>query len=222
MSIGRRVKDLTKATLGEMLEKSEDPVRSIDQYLYDQKRKLNELEQLYREQLQHAYHVKGQLKDAVELAEKREKQAELAVRAGEEELAKIALEDKLKQLDKASRYESLARQSKETTLELEERIASLKADIEEVSEQKQFYADRMESIRLQQKMNERQGEGGNHTFSWFNRLENLVQELEIETNVFSEMKGFRADRSYKSESVRSALDAEFEKLKKKMEGGDGK
>lgn len=221
MSIVRRMKEMTKATFNEMLEKAENPVQSIEQYLTEQKRSLYELEQLYKDQLQHACQVRAQLKEAIQLAEKRDQQAELAIRAGEEELAKIALEDKLKQLDKATRYEMLAKQSKDTTEELEERMNEVKEDIQEVSDQKQFYADRMESVRLQQQMNERRHGSSARSYSWFDRLEDLVQELEFETRAYRDVKNFNIHRSEQAEASHSKLDDELEKLKKKIDEQGG-
>ena len=49
MSLFRRMRDITVATLNEHLERSEDPVRLIDQYLAAQREQLQQSERLYQQ-----------------------------------------------------------------------------------------------------------------------------------------------------------------------------
>ncbi|MDU5950034.1 MAG: PspA/IM30 family protein, partial [Paenibacillus macerans] len=47
MSVFRRVRDITVATLNERLEQSQDPVRLIDQFLIETRQEIAEAEKLH-------------------------------------------------------------------------------------------------------------------------------------------------------------------------------
>ena len=158
MDLVKRMKDMTRATLNEMLENSEDPVRAIDRYINEQRQNIRELELLYRDQLKHAHSLRKQIDDAAKIAEKREQQAELAMRAGEEHVARMALEDKIAQEEKRERYKQLYAQAKETLIELEERLGDLQNDLREVVDKRQYYSARMEIDPPSQKNKRTQNE----------------------------------------------------------------
>lgn len=82
MSLLRRMRDITVASLNEHLERSEDPVRLIDQYLAAQREQLQQSERLYQQCVTHAASLRQQYLTALETKEKREQQALLALKVG--------------------------------------------------------------------------------------------------------------------------------------------
>ena len=60
MSIIRRVRDITIATLNEHLEKAEDPVRLIDQFLWSTREEIIQSERLYQQYSSHNQQLKMQ------------------------------------------------------------------------------------------------------------------------------------------------------------------
>src|ERR1700733_951280 len=94
MSIIRRVRDITVATLNERLEKAEDPVRLIDQFLWSTREEIIEAEKLFAQYSAHSNSLKLQWLQAEQQKEKREQQALTALKVGEEQLARIALHEK--------------------------------------------------------------------------------------------------------------------------------
>jgi phage shock protein A len=101
MSVMKRMRDITAATLNDMLEKSEDPVRLIDHYLAAQCEQIIQSEKLYQQLANHTHNLRKQYFQAEELKVKREEQAVLALKAGEEQVARLALQDKVTQEDKS-------------------------------------------------------------------------------------------------------------------------
>ncbi len=219
MDLMRRMKDMTRATLNEMLEKSEDPVRAIDRYIQEQRHNIHELEMLYRDQLRHAHSLRKQIDDAAKMIEKREQQAQLAIQAGEEQVARMALEDKIAQEEKRERYKELYAQAKEALIELEDRLDELKSDLQEVIDKRKYYAARMESIQLRKRINERRAQWSTRSTSWFDRLEDLLTDWELETDMFDELFGDykRKTRSMSAQGTGDAVDREIERLKKKLD-----
>jgi phage shock protein A len=211
------MRDITVATLNEQLAKAEDPIRLIDRFLAEQKELVIQAEKLFDDCLNHARMLKRQYLEAEHMKEKREQQAVLAVKAGEDDAARLALQEKMIHEEESARYKTLYEQARETLLELEERLNQLKAEMEEVLLKRQYYAARMESLRLKKMMNERMRHRPYGTTSRiFDRLEEQVAEMEWESEALSEIRG-REHYASSRWDVRQTVEHELEQIKKKLE-----
>ncbi|GAA4875127.1 hypothetical protein GCM10023310_63390 [Paenibacillus vulneris] len=221
MSLGKRFRDITVATFNEMLEQSEDPVRLIDKYLQSQAEQIRESEKLLQQCLSHAASLRQQYMNAAQLKERREQQAMIALKAGEEEVARIALQEKLQQEERSTQYKALYEQSKLGIVELEEQVQQLKSDFEEVAAKRSYYIARLESVRLQQRMNERlRGMGGYGSAQprMFDRLEERVSDMEMTARTLREVRSQTRDAFMAAGSAASqALESEMAKLKSKLQ-----
>ncbi|WP_018758952.1 PspA/IM30 family protein [Paenibacillus terrigena] len=219
MSVMKRVRDITAATLNDRLERSEDPVRLIDQFLMSTKHEIVESEKLYQQVLMHANQLKNQVLQAESMRDKREQQALLALKADEEHVAKMALQEKMIHEEKAAQYGELYEQSKSTIIELEEQLNLLKIEYQTVYDKRQYYVARMENIRIQQRMNQRtQAYGSNTIPRMFNRLEDRVSDLELETRSLRDIKRMGQDMMYQAGTqIQGVLDRELDRLKQKLE-----
>ncbi|MFD0867993.1 MULTISPECIES: PspA/IM30 family protein [Paenibacillus] len=220
MSILRRMRDITVATLNDRLEQSEDPVRLIDQYLATQREQIQQSERLYSQCVHHAESLKRQYMTAKEVMEKREQQAMLALKAGEEEVARLALQEKMTQEETYLRYLELYENARGPIAELEDQLRSLRADYQEVAAKRSYYQARMETARLQQKLNERLSGGGGteYTYRMFNRLEERVSDMEMVARSLKEVRDVTKEALYEAgNTIKSALDQEMEQLKRKLE-----
>jgi len=223
MSLLRRMRDITVATLNERLEKSEDPIKLIDQFLYDRREQIQELEKIYRQTLNHAHSMRSQYLSAEELKSRRENQAALALKAGEEQMARLALQEKMQYEERSEQYRLLYEQSKQTIIDLEDQLNLYKSEYQEVYAKRQYFMDRMEAIRLQRRMNDHFGAGGVSLGTRaFQRLEDRVSDLEYETRALRDIR--RADQvpgPSAANATSQAIDAELEALRRKMEQEGG-
>lgn len=219
MSLGKRFRDITVAHFNEMLENSEDPVRLIDKYLASQSEQIRESEKLLQQCLSHAASLRHQYTSAEQLKERREQQAMLALRAGEDEVARLALQEKMVQEEKAAQYRALYEQSKLGIVELEEQVQQLKADFDEIASKRSYYIARLESVRLQQRMNERlRSMGAGPSPRMFERLEERVSDMELTARTLREVRGHVRDAWNAASSAASqALDQELAKLRSKLQ-----
>ncbi|CAG7648973.1 PspA/IM30 family protein [Paenibacillus allorhizosphaerae] len=219
MSLGKRFRDITVATFNEMLENAEDPVRMIDKYLAAQSEQIRESERLLQQCLSHAASLRQQYSSAEQLKERREQQAMLALKAGEEEVARIALQEKMQQEEKAVQYKALYEQSKLGIVELEEQLQQLRIDFDEIASKRSYYIARLESVRLQQRMNERlRSMGGAPSPRVFDRLEERVSDMEMTARTLREVRGhLREAWSAAGTAASSALEKEMAKLRSKLE-----
>ncbi|NHN34577.1 PspA/IM30 family protein [Paenibacillus agricola] len=222
MSLGKRFRDITVAKFNEMLENSEDPVRLIDKYLNSQAEQIRESERLLQQCLSHAAGLRQQYMTAAQLMERREQQALIALKAGEDEVARIALQEKLQQEERSIQYKALYDQSKLGIVELESQMQQLKADFDEVASKRSYYMARLESIRLQQRMNERlRGMGGgigSEQPRMFERLDERISDMESTARALREVRSHgREVLQAVGTAASQALDQELAKLKVKLQ-----
>lgn len=216
-NIIRRVRDITLATLNEHLEKSEDPVRLIDQFLMRTQQEIGEAERLYQQYVMHTNQMKQQMNQAIELRDRREQQAMLALKANEEYAAKLALQEKMMHEEKAQHYEDLYEKSKQSILELEEQLHTLKSEFQTVYDKRQMFIARMQTLRLQQRMNERSSfYGGQQVDNMFRRLDDRVSGMEWESQSLRDVRRMNEENYRTSYEKESQLQQEMERLKQKL------
>jgi phage shock protein A len=216
----KRMRDITVATLNDRLEQSEDPVRLIDGYLASLRDKIREAERLYAQCSAHVQSVRQQYLTALQMKEKREEQAMLALKAGEENIARIALEDKLQHEETSERYGSLYEEGKRSLLELDAQLKQLKSDFDEVAAKRSYFQARMESLRLQQRMNERLSTPEGLTPRAFQRLDSRLADLELEAQSLRDVRrmnsSFSGTFAYVGGVVQDKLENEMERLRLKL------
>lgn len=221
MSVIKRVRDMTVATLNDRLEKAEDPVRLIDQFLWATHQEIVQSEQLQRQYAAHTDHLLRQWREAEMWRERREQQAMTALKAGEELAAKLALQDKMAHEETAARYQGLYEQSRSELGELEQLLQELRDEYRAVYDRRQFYVARMESLRLQQRLNARFGPGasaGPNTM--FRQLDDRLTDMELETKSLRDLRRMGQEVVYHAGSVvHEAIERELQQLKRKLEQG---
>ncbi|WP_027094699.1 PspA/IM30 family protein [Cohnella thermotolerans] len=221
MSVIKRVRDMTVATLNDRLEKSEDPVRLIDQFLWSTHQEIIQSEQLQRQYAAHTDHLLRQWKEAEQWKERREQQAMTALKAGEEAAAKLALQDKMAHEEKAARYRELYEQSQGELNELEQLLQELREEYRAVYDRRQFYVARMESIRLQQRLNARFGSGAaSSPATMFRKLDDRLTDLELESKSLRDLRRMGQEMVYHAGTVvHEAIERELQQLKRKLQQG---
>lgn len=220
MSVMKRVRDITTATLNDKLEKSEDPVKLIDSYLVSQREQLMHTQKLYKQCHSHTEAMRAQYLRALELAQKREQQAQVALRAGEEHIARLALQEKLMHDERAEQYKELYEEAKRSLTEIDDQLQELKLEYDDIIAKRHYYAARMESIRLKERMNRGMHGRGNvgGTDQAFRRLEDKINDWELETGALRDLRKMTQESIYKAgTAVKQTLEIELEKLKRKLE-----
>ncbi|HEY8528815.1 MAG TPA: PspA/IM30 family protein [Paenibacillaceae bacterium] len=220
MSVMRRVRDMTIATLNDRLERAEDPVRLIDQFLWATHQDIVQGEQLQRQYAAHVEHLRAQWQDAEAWKERREQQALTALQAGEEHAARLALQDKLAHEERAARYRELYEQASRELRELEQLLAELRDEYRQAYDKRQYYLARMESLRLQQRLNARFGSGAADSRELFRSIDDRITDMELEARSLREVRRMGQELAYRAGTVlQDALEQEMQRLKRKLEQG---
>ena len=224
MSIIRRVRDITIATLNEHLEKAEDPVRLIDQFLWATREEIIQSERLYQQYSTHNQHLKLQWLQAEQQKEKREQQAVTALKAGEEQLARIALHEKAATEERAQQYRDLYEQGRAGVEDLEKSLEDMRSEYQLVYDKREYYAARMESLKLQQRMNARysglQAQPGAKPEGMFRRLDDRISGMEHEARSLRELRRDGSDAvRLGAAMMNTVVEQQLELLKRKLGQG---
>lgn len=218
MSIMKRMRDISLATLNDRLEKAEDPVRLIDQYIYSQREQIAEVEKLYQQCVHHSQMMRKQYLEAEQIVKRRTEQAAIAVKAGEDAVARLALQEKILNEEKAEQYRKLYEQGQHSIIELETQLQQLKSDLQEVISKRQYYIARLESVRLQRRLNERSSGSSGGTSSIFDRLEDKISDMELEANALRDVRNTSKEAWMKlGVEVKETIEQELEHLRTKLQ-----
>lgn len=220
MGLVKRIRDITLATLNEKLENTEDPVRLIDQFLWSTRDEIVELEKLHHQYFQHVQQLRTQWLQYTEQVDKKEHQALIALKAGEETIARQLLFEKNNLAEQLGSYRELYEQANSTLTDLEEQLTALKQEYQIVYDKRQYYAARMETIRLQRRMNERMGfKGQEGTAKMMSRMDSRLSEYELENEALRQVRNQNQQyngNSYYSSSKNFEVEQQLEEMKKRL------
>jgi phage shock protein A len=162
--------------------------------------------------------MRQQYLSALETKEKREQQALVALKAGEEQMARIVLQEKLQAEERSEQYKALYEQAQQSVLDLEEELQQLRAEYQEVAEKRSYYMARMEAARLQQRLNQRMsGPGYYGAPRAFDRLEERISDMELHARTLRDVRRMSREGAAYPGAGHPSVDAELEALRKKLE-----
>jgi phage shock protein A len=203
MGIFKRLRDLTMASINDLLDKAEDPVKMLNQFLRDMEEDIVEAETAVAKQIAIEKKFQQQYQEAEEMVRKREEQAMKALEQGNEDLARRALEDKK---EHQARFEEMKRQydlAKANADKLRDQLTEMKDEFNKMKSKREVLVARAEAAKAQKQINQAMsGFGVDNAAKGFSRMEEKVLQLEAEAQASGELAGKRS------------LDDELEQLDK--------
>jgi phage shock protein A len=204
MSIFKRFRDMTMASINDMLDKAEDPVKMLSQFLRDMEADISEAEIAVAKQIAVEKKFKQQYEEAEEMVTKREEQAMKALEQNNEELARRALQDKK---EHQIRFDEMKKQhdvAKENADRLRGQLSEMKDEFNKMKNKKDLLVARAEAAKAQKHINQAMsGFGTDNAAKGFDRMSEKVLQMEAEAEASNELR-----------SSSRSLDDELDKLGK--------
>ena len=217
MGIFTRIKTITMAEVHALLDKVEDPICMLNQYVREMEEEIAKGQQALASQIFLEKKQAALLADTEQLIAKRTRQAKLAVEREEEVIAQLALQEKLMQEKKLFLYQEQYETIKNQTKRLSETVEQAKETCRELQQKRLLLLSR---ANVAQSINQI-----NRTFASFNtdniaknfaRAEEriLMMEAQTEANHYSAKALPASPRSAIDPALQADVLEELEKLKK--------
>lgn len=214
----KRMRDIFVANVHEGLNQLEKPVVMLNQYLRDMEEEINHAKQAIIKQKTIAKNFERQKDDAVHMTDKRQKQAELALDAGEEQLARRALMEKKQHEAHIEHYQTLHEKAEQQVRDLKDQLNELEEKFQTLKNKKQALVARANAARTKEmmsiSMNKTHAES---TVREFQRLEDRIMEMEVKAKTLYEHGGQSSEASMVELEYASEVDKELEVMRSKKD-----
>lgn len=213
----KRLRDITAATINEVLDHVEDPIAMLNQYMRDMEEEISKAELAVARQTALEKKWKQEMEEAGQMAEKRERQAKLAVQAGEEELARKALKEKHYYKQKAAEYLQLYEATKQQAEQLREQLLQMKDKFYEMRNKKYALLARANAAKAQQNISMTMIKfDTERAEKRFKRMEEKVMQLEAAADYMKNARFYLANEKLEQLEKQDEIEKELEILKKSI------
>ena len=209
MGIFSRLGTLIKSNLNDLISKAEDPEKMLNQILIDMKNQLVEAKKQVAVAIGDEKRLKKQWDEQIAHAKEWERKAMMAVHAGDDELAKEALNRQREHEELSQQFEQQWHLQKDAVDKLKDQLRVLNNKIEEAKRKKNILIARAKRAEAQKTIQATmQGLSDTSAFDTFERMADKVDAIEAEAEAGVELSG---------ELSGDTLEQKF----KKLEGGKG-
>ncbi|MCF6410358.1 PspA/IM30 family protein [Pseudalkalibacillus salsuginis] len=215
----KRVKTIVNSELNSLIDKAEDPIKMVEQYLREMASDIQEAEKATAKIMAEEKLLKMKWEEAQSMVGKREEQAIHALQENNEDLAKRALEDKGRLQQEASQLEHLYIDASKTAADLKEKLAQMKSEYRDMEMKKATLKSRAQSAKARTNINRSMSmHNSEGTKKGFKRMEEKVLrfEAEAETSEDLNVSSRTLDDELKEMEQKSSIDEELRLLKERM------
>jgi len=223
MGIFSRLKTLISSNVNDMINKAENPEKMLNQLVVDMNEQLIESKKAVAMAIADEKKLERETANQQAQAQEWERKAMLAVRAGEDDLAKEAL---LRKQEYENNYQEFRKQweaQKASVDKLKESLRELQNKIEEAQRKKNLLIARAKRAEAQQKIQSTISNvaGNRSAFEAFDRMAQKVDQIEAQAEAAKELedlsKGSNLEKRFAElEKSDSSADLMLLDLKEKM------
>ena len=190
MGIFSRLGTLIKSNINDLITKAEDPEKMLTQVLLEMQQQLVEAKKAVAIAIADEKKLQKQYTSETDKAKEWERKAMVAVRAGDDNLARQALGRKQEHETIAGQFQTQWIQQKQAVEKLKDALRLLNNKIEEAKRKKNILIARKKRAEAQQQIaNTMQGLGDTSAFDTFDRMAERIQLMEAEAEAGAELAG---------------------------------
>jgi phage shock protein A len=221
MGIFSRLAQLIKSNLNDLISKSEDPEKMLNQVVLEMSNQLIEAKKQVATSIADEKRLAKQLEQETANATEWERRAMMALRAGNEELAKEALGRKKEHDQLVTTYQDQWSKQKAAVEQLKRALRMLNDKIEEAKRKKNVLIARKKRAEAQRSIQETMsGLRDQSAFETFDRMAGKIDQMEAEAEAASELQeeysGDTLASQFANLEKTAGADEEMIALKRKM------
>jgi phage shock protein A len=214
-----RLSRLLRANLNDLVSKAEDPGKILDQSVADMQADLVKLRQAVATAIASQKRLQNQAEQAETQARTWYERAELALKKGEEDLAREALSRRKTYTDTATALNTQISNQAGQVETLKKSLTALEGKIAEAKTKKDMLKARAQAAQAQEQLQSAVGNlSTNSSMAAFDQMEEKVLALEARSQAAAELAGSDLESQFAALQG-SDVDDELAALKTRMEGG---
>jgi phage shock protein A len=188
MGIINRISTLIRANINDLISRSEDPEKILNQLILDMREQLIQAKKQVAVAIADEKRLKKQLENEVNKSRDWEKKAMMAVRAGRDDLAREALARKKEHDDLAQEFQGQWEAQKNAADRLRDSLRQLNAKIEEATRKKNLLIARQKRAEAQKTIQQTMsGMSDTSAFDAFDRMQGKIEQIEAEAEASAEL-----------------------------------
>ena len=228
MGVFKRLSDLLKSNVNDLIDRAEDPEKMVKQIIIDMQTELTKATQNYGKAKASERLAEKKYLDAQKISESWEAKAKTALAKGDQELAKQALARKVKADEDLVNYKEMFESISSQTDAIGDQVEVLKSKLEEAKSRQAMLIARSQMADTKKELAKAAGSfDGNSSFEKFQRMEDKVNRKEAEADAFTEIAGDTLNGgsgdeltdSFEQLESDAKVAAELERLMAEMNGG---
>ncbi|MBI5835594.1 MAG: PspA/IM30 family protein [Armatimonadetes bacterium] len=224
MGIFKRMADILRANINDLLSRAEDPEKMLNQMLIEMREQLADAKRQVAVAIADERKLRRQLDMQNEESAKWEQRAMAALQAGKEDLAKQALGQRNTAQELAKQYQEQWEKQAEAVEALKNALKALNLKIEDAKRRKDLLIARQKRAQAQKQIQETlQGIGDHSAFETFERMEQRVMQQEAEAeaavDINKELAGTNLEEQF-AQLDTTDLDGDLAELRSRMGMGD--
>ncbi len=222
MGLFSRFKRAVKSNINDMISKSENPEKMLNQLIVEMNEQLIESKKTVAASIADEKRLERQVMMNREQAEEWERKAMLAVKAGKDDLAKEALLRKQEYDGTVRQYQTQWEAQHASVEQLKGALRQLQQKIEEAQRKKNLLIARAKRAEAQKRMQRTMGSmADTSAFEVFDRMAEQVERIEAEVDAMREIEasgsGDSLEQQFKAlEGADATADKLLDDLKSKM------
>lgn len=215
----RRMKTLVSSEVNNMIDKAEDPVKMVDEYLREMESEIAEMESTTAKIIAEEKLLARKKEDTAKLADTREEQALKALEESNEDLARRILLEKKRAETEHAEISQLHENSLQQVEDLKTKLNEMKHEYSEMKHKRVTLVARAEAAKAKAQANRliSSVESGSAKRG-FNRMEEKIMRQEAEADASEELRETNQslDNEIKELDKRTEVDAELARLREKL------
>ena len=223
-----RMADIVKSNINELLDRAEEPEKMIRQMVREMEEAVGKATASVGTALANQKRLERQRNEKLTQVAEWQRKAEISVAAGEEDLARRALERRNVFGKAADDLAPAVEEARQTAEQLKEQLRELKGKLEEARTRQGTLVARHQAAQARARLAQSINGLGSDAFSSFERFEQKVEQSEAEAEAHTEIAGEIAEVERQANRLDRAGDVEEElralqekhRAEQLQEGGD--